>query len=180
MPAMATTAVAEYTVNTYTLTVQSTPPTALSIGSSTGDGGTTNYPVSSRRVRDERGPRGSGGGSDRVHLLLLDDERNGSGCGCEGNHAHDARDGHDGGGVYTLNTYTLTVQSAPPTGLSIGSSTGYSGTTNYTVPSVGYGTSVNLRRPGDGPGRAVYLHAMDGQRRGADIWAAVHYVRDVR
>ena len=53
--------------------------------------------------------------------------------------------------VYTLNTYTLTVQSAPQTGLSIGSSTGHSGTTNYTVPSVGYGTSVNLVAPATDP-----------------------------
>ena len=39
----ATTAVAQYTLNGYALTVQSTPPTGLSIGSSTGHSGTTNY-----------------------------------------------------------------------------------------------------------------------------------------
>ncbi len=48
-------------------------------------------------------------------------------------------------------TYTLTVQSTPPTGLSIGSSTGDGGTTNYTVPGIAYGTSVNLAAPATDP-----------------------------
>ncbi len=47
MPALAMTAVADYTANTYALTVQSTPPTGIAITSSTADGGTTNYKVSS-------------------------------------------------------------------------------------------------------------------------------------
>ena len=50
-----TTAVAQYT-RTLGLTVQSTPPTGSSIGSSTGDGGTTNYTMSERRSRDKREP----------------------------------------------------------------------------------------------------------------------------
>ena len=41
----AMTAVAQYTLNGYTLTVQSTPRTGLSIGSSTADGGMTNYTI---------------------------------------------------------------------------------------------------------------------------------------
>ena len=53
--------------------------------------------------------------------------------------------------VYTLNSYTLTVQSTPPTGIVITSSTGHGGTTNYTVPSVAYGTSVNLAAPATDP-----------------------------
>ena len=52
---------------------------------------------------------------------------------------------------YTVNTYTLTVQSTPPTGVVIASSTGHGGTTNYTVPGVAYGTSVNLLAPATDP-----------------------------
>ena len=48
--------------------------------------------------------------------------------------------------VYTPNTYTLTVQSMPPTGLSVGSTPGDGGTTNYT-DSFTYGTIVNLQAP---------------------------------
>ncbi len=47
-------------------------------------------------------------------------------------------------------TCHLSVQSAPPTGLSIGSSTGDSGTTNYTDV-VAYGASVNLQAPATDP-----------------------------
>jgi hypothetical protein len=43
------------------------------------------------------------------------------------------------------------VQSTPPTGLSIGSSTGHGGTTNYTKANVAYGTSVNLQAPATDP-----------------------------
>ena len=51
----AVTAVAQYTVNTsYTLTVQSTPPTGLVIGSSTGQNGKTNCTKRRNRIRDER------------------------------------------------------------------------------------------------------------------------------
>ena len=52
---------------------------------------------------------------------------------------------------YTLNGYTLTVQSTPPTGVVIGSSTGHGGTTNYTMTGVAYGTSVNLQAPATDP-----------------------------
>ena len=43
------------------------------------------------------------------------------------------------------------MQSTPPTGLSIGSSTGQGGTTNYTKAGVGYGTNVNLQAPAADP-----------------------------
>ena len=46
----ATTAVAQYTVNNYALTVQSTPPTGIVVTSSTADGGTTNYTVPASRT----------------------------------------------------------------------------------------------------------------------------------
>ena len=52
---------------------------------------------------------------------------------------------------YTLNSYTLTVQSTPPTGVFITSSTGNGGTTNYAVPGVASGTSVNLAAPATDP-----------------------------
>ncbi len=41
-----TTAVAQYTLSGYVLTVESTPPAGLSIGSSTGHSGTTDYTIS--------------------------------------------------------------------------------------------------------------------------------------
>ena len=47
----------------------------------------------------------------------------------------------------TASTVTLSVQSTPATGIAITSSTGDSGTTNYTVSSVPIGTSVNLAAP---------------------------------
>ena len=52
---------------------------------------------------------------------------------------------------YTLNDYTLTIQSTPPAGLGVSSSTGDDGTTDYTVPSVPYGTIVNLQAPAVDP-----------------------------
>ena len=52
---------------------------------------------------------------------------------------------------YTVNTYTLTVQSTPPTGTAITSSTADGGTTNYTKSGVAYGTSVNLQAPATDP-----------------------------
>ena len=57
----------------------------------------------------------------------------------EVHHVHDDRAATTAVAQYTLNTYTLTVQSTPPTGLSIGSSTGHGGTTNYTMPGVAPG-----------------------------------------
>ena len=48
---------------------------------------------------------------------------------------------------YALNGYVLTVESTPPAGLGIGSSTGHSGTTDYTIPGIEPGTSVNLQAP---------------------------------
>jgi hypothetical protein len=48
---------------------------------------------------------------------------------------------------YTPILYTLSVQSTPPSGLTIVSSTGHVGTTNYAVTGVAAGTSVNLVAP---------------------------------
>ena len=53
---------------------------------------------------------------------------------------------------YTSNIgYTLSVQSTPPGKLVISSSTGQSGTTNYTKTAVAFGTSVNLQAPAADP-----------------------------
>ena len=54
------------------------------------------------------------------------------------------------GNDFTVPT-TLGVQSVPMTGLSIGSSTGDGGTTNYLVQGVALGTSVNLSAPTTDP-----------------------------
>ena len=52
---------------------------------------------------------------------------------------------------YTLNGYTLTVQSTPPTGLIIGSSTGRRRHDELHDDGVAYGTSVNLQAPATDP-----------------------------
>ena len=83
-------------------------------------------------------------------------------------------------GTYTKNTYTLTVQSSPPTGIAITSSTGDGGTANYTVSSIPYGTaSVEPGGPGDEPDR-VHLLAVDGGRQAAAFRPEVHHVPDDR
>ncbi len=92
----AATAVAQYTP-IYTLSVQSTPPTGLSIGSSTGDSGTTNY-TDAVVVRCEREPGSAGDGPGRVYLLAMDGERRGAESRAEVRHVHDGC-GRDGGGA---------------------------------------------------------------------------------
>ncbi len=86
----AMTAVAQYTLSGYALTVESTPPTGLSIGSSTGQNGMTNYYMNNgRREWDEREPAGPGDGPERVHLLAMDGERRGADGRAEVHHVHD-------------------------------------------------------------------------------------------
>ncbi len=137
------------------LTVQSTPVTGLSIGSGSGDGGTTNYTVT-----------GITNGSS-VNLQAPATDVNG-----------------DPFSQWTLNSvaqppgtpptsitftmtadttavaqygYTLTVESTPPTGLSIGSGTGDGAATNYAVPSISPGASVNLQAPETDPAGYTFL-----------------------
>ena len=70
---------------------------------------------------------------------------------------------------YTANIgYTLTVDSTPPTGLFISSSTGQSGTTNYTKAGVVQRGERESPSPGDGPD-GIYFLAMDRERRGAEL-----------
>ena len=50
------------------------------------------------------------------------------------------------------------MQSTPPTGSGIASSTGQSGTTNYTKTGVACGTSVNLQAPATDPAGYTFSH----------------------
>ena len=142
----AVTAIAQYTLNTYTLTVQSTPPTGLHIGSSTGRGGTTNYTKAGVAYQSSvnlqaptTDPAGYTFSRWTVNGMAQTAGQKSITFTMSGAVTAVAQ--------YTLNTYTLSVQSTPPTGLSIASTTGHGGTTNYTKTGVGYGTSVNLQAP---------------------------------
>jgi hypothetical protein len=151
MPAAAMTAVAVYTVNTFALTVQSTPPTGLGIGSSTGDDGTTPYTVSTVAylasvdlVAPALDPTGYtfeywtlNAVAQTAALKEITPTMPASAMTAVA--------------VYTANTYELDVQSTPPTGLIIGSDTGHGGATNYTVSTVAYLSSVDLVAPPTDP-----------------------------
>ena len=92
---------------------------------------------------------------------------------------------------YTLNGYTLTVQSTPPTGLSIGSSSGQGGTTNCTIPGIASGTSVNLEAPATDPAGYTFSQwtlngaaQPDGQKSitftmDAAVTAVAHYTANI-
>ncbi len=146
----ATTAVAMYTLNTYTLTVQSTPPTGIVITSDTGQDGTTNYTVPGVAYGTSVDLTASA--TDPTGYTFSGWTVNGA-AQPAGQRAitFTITAATTAVAQYTLNTYTLDVQSTPPTGLSIGSSTGDGGTTNYTIPVIAYGTSVNLQAPATDP-----------------------------
>ena len=154
----AVTAVAQYTRNTgYTLTVQSTPPIGLSISSSTGQNGTTNYTVPgiayATSVNLEAPPTDPAGYTFAQWTLNGATQTPGQ---KSVTFTMDAA--ATAVAQYTPNMgYTLTVQSAPPTGVSIGSSASQSGTTNYTVTKVAQGTSVNLQAPDTDPAGYTFL-----------------------
>jgi len=145
----ATTAVAKYTLNTYTLIVQATPPTGIAITSSTADGGTTNYTVSSvaygARVNLQAPATDPAGYTFSSWTLNGAAQTSG-----QKSVTFTMSAAMTAVAQYTVNGYTLTVQSTPPTGVSIGSSTGNGGTTSYTN-SVASGTSVNLQAPATDP-----------------------------
>ena len=150
----ATTAAAQYTVNTYTLSVQSTPPTGLSIGSSTADGGTTNYTVSA--VAYGTSVNLQAPAADPAGYTFSQWTVNGTPYLTK-SITFTVTAATTAVAQYTLNNYTLNVQSTPPTGLVIGSSTADGGTTNYTVSAVAYGTSVNLAAPATDPAGYTFL-----------------------
>ncbi len=142
-----TTAIAEYTLNTYALTVQSTPPTGIAITSSTADGGTTNYTVSSVAYGTSvnlAAPATDPAGAYTFSQWTLNGVAQTPG---QQSITFTMTAVATAVAQYTLNTYTLTVQSTPPTGIVITSSSGDGATTNYTAPGVAYGTSVNLQAP---------------------------------
>ena len=148
----AATAAAQYIASSFTLTVQSTPPAGIVITSSTGHGGTTNYTASSvaggasvNLVAPATDPAGlytfsqwtvngvaQTAGLQSITFTMTMAMR--------------------AEAQYTPNSgYTLAVQSTPPTGTVITSSTGHGGTTNYAIGGVAYGTSVNLTAPATDP-----------------------------
>ena len=135
----------------YTLTVQSTPPTGLSIGSSTGDGGTTNYAIAG--VASGTSVNLAAPATDPAGYTFSQWTVNGAAqTAGQKSITFTMTAATTAVAQYTANIgYTLTVQSTPPTGLVISSSTGDGGTTNYTVTGVAYGTSVNLQAPATDP-----------------------------
>ncbi len=132
----------------YTLTVNSSGTSGVSITSSTGHGGTTNYTkiVNIGTSVSLTAPASSGGmtfigwtgdvtSSDQTIFFTM-----------------------DGNKTVTANYeetpyYTLTVNSSGTSGVSITSSTGHGGTTNYTK-NLNIGTSVSLTAPASSGGKA--------------------------
>ena len=163
-------AVAQYTPS-YTLTVQSTPPTGLSIGSSTGHAGTTNYSVLS--VVSGTSVNLQPPATDPAGYTFSQWTVNGAAqtAGLK-NITFTMTAATTAVAQYTTNTYMLTVQSAPPTGLSIGSSTGDGGTTTPAGYSdtVAYGTSVDLVAPAADPTGYTFLYwTLNGTAQAAGV-----------
>ena len=150
----AVTAVAHYTSKIgYTLSVQSTPPTGLSIGSRQRRGGTTNYAIPGVAYGtsvDLTAPA-----TDPTGYTFSQWTVNGATQTAGQKSITFTMDAAvTAVAQYTPNTgYTLSVQSTPPGKLAISSSTGQNGTTNYAISGVAAGTSVELQprrrtRPG--------------------------------
>ncbi|MGO8703400.1 MAG: SMP-30/gluconolactonase/LRE family protein, partial [Candidatus Brocadiia bacterium] len=154
---------------TYTLTVQSTPATGIVIGSTTGDGGATNYTVAgiaSFATVQLSAPATDPTGYTFSRWTVNDTEQP------AGLKPLTVTINVDLTAVaqYTLNSGTLVVQSTPPTGLSIGSSTVDAGMTNYTVANVAAGTSVNLVAPTTDPaGYTFGQWAVNGVAQAAGV-----------
>jgi hypothetical protein len=134
------------TPQTYTLTVNSSGASGVSISSSTGHGGTTNYArtVTSGTSVNLQAPQYVGSCASRTRF-------NGwTGSVTSSNQSITFT--MDGNKTVTANyvadpeTYTLTVNSSGASSVSISSSTGHGGTTNYTK-TVTCGTSVTLTAP---------------------------------
>ena len=140
---------------TYMLTVQSAPPTGIVISPDTDESGTTNYTVPS--VTYGTSVNLQAPATDPAGYIFSQWVVNGAAqpAGQKGI-TFTMTAATTAVAEYTPATHTLTVQSTPPTGLSIGSSTGYGGTTNYTVPSVACGTSVNLQAQAVEPSGYVF------------------------
>ena len=139
------------------------------------------------RVRHERGPRGPGYGFGRGQLRAVGGERPGLWVGQYGRLVHGDR-GTTAMAQYTgdTNVSTLLVLSAPPTGLSIGSSTGDGG--NDRLQRAGYsaGTTVNLSAPAADPSGYVFSEwtvngaALTAAQKSVTFSAATNVVLDQR
>ena len=133
-----------------------------------------------RRSRDEREPSSPGDGPGRVHVLLLDSERDASDCGREGYHAHDAHDGPDGGGG--LHAEHLHADGAFHA--ADRDRDHFEQRRRRDDELLGARRRIRYERqpagPGDGRDRVVHLLAVDLERRGADSRAAVPRVHDDR
>jgi hypothetical protein len=145
----AVTAVAEYTPAGDALTVESTPPTGVSISSSTGQAGVTNYGKSVESGADVNleAPTPDPAGYTFSEWTLNGVAQTAGAKSI----TFTMTTATTAVAQYTLNGYALAVESTPPTGLGIASSTGQDGTTNYTVAGATYGTSVNLQAPKTDP-----------------------------
>ena len=136
----------EFQGTTCRLSVQSAPPTGLSVGSSTGQGGTTNY---AGFAAQGASVNLAAPATDPTGYTFSQWTVNGTGqTSGQKSIAFTMTPATTAVAQYNApGTYTLNVQSTPLTGLSIGSSTGDAGTTNCGISGVASGTSVNLQAP---------------------------------
>ena len=145
----ATTAIAQYTLNTYGLNVQSTPPTGVVVGSSTGNNGTTNY---ANTVAYGASVNLQAPATDPAGYVFSQWTVNGAAQPAGQKAITFAMNAATTAvAQYAANSGALTVQSIPPTGLVIASSTGAGGTTNYKKTGIATGASVNLQAPATDP-----------------------------
>jgi hypothetical protein len=137
--------------STYALTVQATPMSDLSITSSTGEGGTTPYAVTTVSSGSSvvlTAPAADPTGAYIFCYWTLNGTAQTAGARQLSFNMPSANT--TAVAVYGCYTFILSVQSSGPTGVSISSTTGNSGTTNYTN-FVTCEASVNLQAPATDP-----------------------------
>jgi hypothetical protein len=166
------TVTANYATSNYTLEVNSSGTSGVSISSSTGHGGTTNYTktVTSGTSVNLCAPHYIGSCSSRMRFN-----------GWTGSLSSSTRCitfSMDGNKTVTANyvadpeTYTLTVNSSGASSVSISSSTGHGGTTNYTK-TVTCGTTVTLTAPSTAGGNNFQKWQRDGTDYSTSLTATV-------
>jgi hypothetical protein len=174
-----TTAKAEYTVNTYSLTVESTPPTRIFISSTSGDGGTTRYSVS--KVAYGKAVNLAAPATDPAGYTFSRWTVNKAAqtAGQKSISFTMPALATTAEAEYTVNTYTLTVDSTPLTGIVITATQGHGGKTDYTVSSVAYGTTVTLTAPTRDPVGYTFVHWMvNNASRGGGVKAITFTITD--
>ena len=172
----ATTAVAHYTLNACTLSVQSAPPTGIAVTSNTGDGGMTSY---TDTVADGTSVNLQAPALDPVGYTFSYWTLNGAAQSSgQKSLTFTMTEATTALAQYTLNTFTLSVQSAPPAGIAIASSTGNGGTTSY-ADTLAYGTSVNLQAPPTDPAGYTFSY-LDAQRCRPEFRPEVAHVHNDR